>query len=209
MINAHPKLIAVFRDGITALLEGVVNAPIMTPEEVVEGLEKVRQLPAAMGGDRTSLSFGRTSKCVLHYHPLRLPSAAPSLMPKDLGAFPESGIQTGRRRFATAAPHGSLRPFELGQSSNPYPLHYRAAFAFSAFSYPLPQQLPSQVACHRFHALKHSHFLYGVMTSIQPRHIVGCLFLIRVARSSNSLTRLRPGVTDGEQSISAVVRRDT
>lgn len=50
---------------------------------------------------RTFESHRCPSKCVLHYHPLRLPSAAPSLMPKDSGAFPESGIQTGRRRFCS------------------------------------------------------------------------------------------------------------
>jgi ABC-type branched-subunit amino acid transport system substrate-binding protein len=58
MAEAAPELIAVYRDGIVALLEGVVNAPIMTPEGLLAGLEMVRMVPAAMGGNRTSLSFG-------------------------------------------------------------------------------------------------------------------------------------------------------
>lgn len=49
---------------------------------------------------------------------------------------------------ATAAPRGSLHPFGSGQSSNPYASHYSMPFAFSAFSYPLHQQLSLRIACH-------------------------------------------------------------
>ena len=36
-------------------------------------------------------------------------------------------------------------PFRPGQISNPYAAHYRPPFAFSAFSCPLPRQLPMRV----------------------------------------------------------------
>ena len=52
------------------------------------------------------------------------------------------------REPATTAPHGSGRPFRPGQSLNPYACYYRTPFAFSAFSYPLAQQLPLRVTCH-------------------------------------------------------------
>jgi hypothetical protein len=50
---------------------------------------------------------------------------------------------------ATTAPRGSLHPFRSEQSLNPYTDYYRPSFAFSAFSYPLLQQLASRLACHR------------------------------------------------------------
>lgn len=50
----------------------------------------------------------------------------------------------------TAAPRGSLHPFGSGQILNPYTTHYRPSFACSAFSYPLLQQFPSRVTCHRY-----------------------------------------------------------
>lgn len=53
-----PEIVAMYRDGIVALLEGIAEAPILTPRGVVEGLENVRMIPAAMGGDRTTISFG-------------------------------------------------------------------------------------------------------------------------------------------------------
>lgn len=56
--GAAPELIALYRDGLVALLEGVANAPILTPDGVRQGLELVRMIPAAMGGDRTCISFG-------------------------------------------------------------------------------------------------------------------------------------------------------
>ncbi|RKT10477.1 hypothetical protein B0G69_7885 [Paraburkholderia sp. RAU2J] len=49
---------------------------------------------------------------------------------------------------ATAARHGSQHPFRSGQILNPCPGGYSPAFAFSAFSYPLPQQLASRLTCH-------------------------------------------------------------
>ena len=58
LINAAPELIAHYRDGMVALLEGVANAPILTPDGVRQGLERVKQVPAATGGARTSISFG-------------------------------------------------------------------------------------------------------------------------------------------------------
>jgi len=56
--EAPPEILAMYRDGIVALLEGVAAAPILTPKGVAEGLENVRMIPAAMGGDRTTISFG-------------------------------------------------------------------------------------------------------------------------------------------------------
>ena len=38
-------------------------------------------------------------------------------------------------------PAGSLLPFRVGQSLNPYPTHYRLAFASSSIPYPQPYQL--------------------------------------------------------------------
>jgi hypothetical protein len=59
-----------------------------------------------------------------------------------------------KRGPATAAPRGSLHLFRSGQILNPYTTRYRSPFACSAFSYPLPQQFPSRVTCHRFSILK-------------------------------------------------------
>lgn len=53
-----PEILALYRDGMTALLEGVANAPILTPEGIRQGLELVRMLPAAIGGARNVISFG-------------------------------------------------------------------------------------------------------------------------------------------------------
>ena len=55
--------------------------------------------------------------------------------------------QNRRSRSTTAAPGGSGHPFGLGQILNPYPVHYKPAFAFSTILCPLHQQLPLQVAC--------------------------------------------------------------
>jgi hypothetical protein len=52
-----------------------------------------------------------------------------------------------KRGPATTAPRGSLHPFRPGQISNPYAGYYRPPFAYSAFSYPLVQQIPSRVTC--------------------------------------------------------------
>jgi len=50
--------VSLFRDGIAALLEGIILAPTLTPEGVRQGLEMVQLLPAASGGPRTCISFG-------------------------------------------------------------------------------------------------------------------------------------------------------
>ena len=57
-----------------------------------------------------------------------------------------------KRGLATTAPHGSLHPFRSGQILNPYASHYSPPFAFSAFSYPLPQQLALRRTCHDFNS---------------------------------------------------------
>jgi hypothetical protein len=51
------EAISVFRDGITALLEGIMLAPILTPEGVKRGLEMVQLLPSAVGGPSTCIGF--------------------------------------------------------------------------------------------------------------------------------------------------------
>jgi hypothetical protein len=56
--GASPELIAIYRDAMVVLIEGVINAPILTPEGMLHGLESVRMIPAAMGGSRTVLSLG-------------------------------------------------------------------------------------------------------------------------------------------------------
>jgi hypothetical protein len=72
-------------------------------------------------------------------HPIAETRALNCTILQSLPSFPTSNLKYGP---ATAAPGGSQRLFGLGQSSNPYPFHYRAAFAFSAFSYPLPNSFP-------------------------------------------------------------------
>ena len=44
-------------DAGQAIAEGIARAPILTPEGVKEGLERVQMLPAASGGPRTVISF--------------------------------------------------------------------------------------------------------------------------------------------------------
>jgi len=56
---APAELAAIYFDGMRALLEGVALAPILTPEGIKHGLEDVKMLPAATGGPRTVISFGR------------------------------------------------------------------------------------------------------------------------------------------------------
>ena len=56
--HVPPEILGLYRDGMVALLEGIAAAPILTPRGVREGLENVRMVPAAIGGDRTVLSFG-------------------------------------------------------------------------------------------------------------------------------------------------------
>jgi ABC-type branched-subunit amino acid transport system substrate-binding protein len=54
---ASPEMIALYRDGVSALIEGVILAPTLTPDGVRRGLEQVQLLPAASGGPRTCISF--------------------------------------------------------------------------------------------------------------------------------------------------------
>lgn len=51
------EMLALYRDGLTALLEGFILAPILTPDGVRRGLEMVQLLPCASGGPRTCISF--------------------------------------------------------------------------------------------------------------------------------------------------------
>lgn len=51
------EMLALYRDGLTALLEGIILSPILTPDGVRRGLEMVQLLPCASGGPRTCISF--------------------------------------------------------------------------------------------------------------------------------------------------------
>jgi len=51
------ELLGLFRDAVTTLMEGVILAPIMTPDGIRRGLEMVQMLPAASGGPRTCIGF--------------------------------------------------------------------------------------------------------------------------------------------------------
>jgi branched-chain amino acid transport system substrate-binding protein len=51
------EMLALYRDGLTALMEGIFLAPILTPDGVRRGLEMVQLLPCASGGPRTCISF--------------------------------------------------------------------------------------------------------------------------------------------------------
>ena len=57
----HPppghEMLALYRDGLTALIEGIILAPILTPDGVRRGLEMVQLLPSASGGPRTCIGF--------------------------------------------------------------------------------------------------------------------------------------------------------
>ena len=58
VLEVPPELLAIYRDGMVALLEGVLAASILTPEGVKHGLETVTHVPAASGGPRTVITFG-------------------------------------------------------------------------------------------------------------------------------------------------------
>ena len=58
LADVAPEILGLYRDGMMALLEGIAAAPILTPKGVTQGLENVRMVPAAIGGNRTTLSFG-------------------------------------------------------------------------------------------------------------------------------------------------------
>jgi branched-chain amino acid transport system substrate-binding protein len=53
------EMMALYRDAMTLALEGISLTSILTPAGAKEGLERVQMLPAASGGARTILSFGR------------------------------------------------------------------------------------------------------------------------------------------------------
>jgi hypothetical protein len=51
------EMVPLYRDGLTALIEGIILAPILRPDGVRRGLEMVELLPSASGGPRTCISF--------------------------------------------------------------------------------------------------------------------------------------------------------
>lgn len=51
------ELLGLFHDAITTLIEGIILAPILTPDGVRRGLEMVQMLPSASGGPRTCIGF--------------------------------------------------------------------------------------------------------------------------------------------------------
>ncbi|SCW81249.1 ABC-type branched-chain amino acid transport system, substrate-binding protein [Sphingobium faniae] len=59
VIAYTPEPIALWHDAMSVALEAFILAPIMTPAGVKEGLESIRAMPAAVGGPRQSISFGR------------------------------------------------------------------------------------------------------------------------------------------------------
>lgn len=61
--------------------------------------------------------------------------------------YPFGAFMNVCSRLATIAPRGSQRTFVLGQILNPYPTHYRRAFAFSTVPYPLIQQVALRLPC--------------------------------------------------------------
>ena len=75
-------------------------------------------------------------------------------------------------KFAAAcavAPETSQRAFTLGQISNPYPPHYRTAFAFCFFLYPLHHGRRLRFGCHAVLAVA-MHRAYLVS---QGAHLAG------------------------------------
>jgi hypothetical protein len=55
----HPEMFAVWWTLCSAALEGIANAPILSPEGVRRGLEDVTLLPSAVGGAGTCVNFGK------------------------------------------------------------------------------------------------------------------------------------------------------
>jgi len=51
------ELLALSYDVARALIEGVIHAPILTPDGVRRGLEMIEMIPAACGGPRTCIGF--------------------------------------------------------------------------------------------------------------------------------------------------------
>jgi ABC-type branched-subunit amino acid transport system substrate-binding protein len=58
----HPEMFAVWWTLVSAALEGIANAPILSPEGARRGLESVTLLPAAVGGPRTTVSWSHWSR---------------------------------------------------------------------------------------------------------------------------------------------------
>jgi len=54
---ASREILGVFHDLMTALVEGVMLAPTLTPDGVRRGLEMVQMVPAACGGPRSYIAF--------------------------------------------------------------------------------------------------------------------------------------------------------
>jgi ABC-type branched-subunit amino acid transport system substrate-binding protein len=59
VIAFTPEPLAVWRDAMTVAMEAIILAPIMTAFGIKQGLETIRCLPAATGGPRQMMSFGR------------------------------------------------------------------------------------------------------------------------------------------------------
>ena len=51
------EVLGIFRDALVALIEGLILAPILTPDGVRRGLEMVQMVPSASGGARTCIGF--------------------------------------------------------------------------------------------------------------------------------------------------------
>jgi branched-chain amino acid transport system substrate-binding protein len=59
VIAYTPEPLALWRDAMTVAFEALLLAPILTPAGMYEGLESLRGLPAAVGGPRQAISFGK------------------------------------------------------------------------------------------------------------------------------------------------------
>lgn len=58
----HPEMFAVWWTLASAALEGIANAPILSHEGVLRGLENVTLLPSAVGGRSTTVSWGKWNR---------------------------------------------------------------------------------------------------------------------------------------------------
>jgi ABC-type branched-subunit amino acid transport system substrate-binding protein len=59
IISYTPEPLALWHDAMTVACEALLLAPILTPAGLYEGLESLRGLPAAVGGPRQAISFGK------------------------------------------------------------------------------------------------------------------------------------------------------
>jgi hypothetical protein len=55
----HPEMFAVWWTLCSAALEGIANAPILSPDGVRKGLESVTLLPCAVGGPNTCVTWSK------------------------------------------------------------------------------------------------------------------------------------------------------